>query len=72
MERPLINVFHRVYFDFFVFLVFIGIIGGPLINVFMRVYFDFFFWFVCFFVCGGGVIGIIGGTPDKRTSEGLV
>ena len=23
-------------------------------------------------MCGGGVIGIIGGTPDKRISEGLL
>ena len=46
--------------------------SGFVYHVFMRVYFDFFFWFVCFFVCGGGVIGIIGGTPDKRISEGLV
>ena len=52
----------------FLFLGFIGIIGGPLINVFQRVYFDglcfFNFYYLVF-------IGIIGGTPDKRISEGL-
>ena len=43
-------------------------------HVFMRVYFDIFFCLFVFFVCmgGEGVIGIIGGTPDKRISEGLV
>ena len=46
---------------------FIGIIGGPLINVFLRVYCAFFFPFFVFLV----FIGILGGTPDKRISEGL-
>ena len=50
------------------FWVFRGIIGGPLINVFTGVFF-YGFWFF-FFVCLV-FIGIIGGTPDKRISEGL-
>ena len=41
-----------------------------MVNVFMRVYFDIFIE-VCLFFCVGGFIGIIGGSPDKRISEGL-
>ena len=41
-----------------------------MVNVFMRVYFDIFIE-VCLFFCVGGFIGIIGGTPDKRISEGI-
>ena len=64
----LVNVFLGVFFDFFSLLgAFIDNIDGPLINVFLRVYFDGF-WCVFFFRV---FICIIGGTPDKRISEGL-
>ena len=55
----------RVYFDLCFFLIYSHYREGPLLNVFMRVYFDDFFCFLMVF------IGIIGGTPDKRISEGL-
>ena len=48
------------------FVVFV-VEGGTLINVFLWVYFDVFSLFFVFLV----LIGIIGGTPDKRISEGL-
>ena len=38
-----------------------------------RIYEGLFrhFFFCLFFFCVGGFIGIIGGTPDKRISEGI-
>ena len=53
-----------IFFRCFLFYgVFISIIGGTLLNVFVKVFLPFF--------GGGFFICILGGTPDKRISEGL-